>query len=249
MRIRWRSAAPLVATLLAAGCASAVGGRAVPAPDLKPHPVIGQKVKEVLLDAAALSKLLDRPFEPVVHFPPAFGGSELLDDAYLSMSPAECTGVVYMTQRSVYQSAPVRNVATALWQQQGYSTSATDIAEGVIALPSAAEAGSLFATFSEQWKHCDGKTLSVPASSFAQNVITDVSVEYSVVAANVSRQPDAQSVLHAVPEVRALAVRGNCLIEVDVAYVNSADLSGRPAAKTDALTVAHALMDKVSALG
>ncbi|MEC4762336.1 sensor domain-containing protein [Mycobacterium sherrisii] len=249
MRIRWRSAAPLLVTVVAAGCASAIGGHAVPAPDLKPHPVIGQKVKQILLDAAALSKLLDRPFVPVSHFPPTFGGSELLDDAYFSTSPSECTGVVYMTQRSVYGSAPVTNVATALWQQQGYSESATDIAEGVVALPSAADAGALFAKFSEQWKHCDGTTLSVPASSFAQNLITDVTVQDSVVAANLSRQPGAQSVLHAVPEVRAVGVRGNCLIEVDVAYVNSADLSGRPAAKTDALTVAHALMDKVSALG
>lgn len=248
MRIRWRTAAPLLTTVLAAGCTSAIGGHAAPAPDLKPHPVIGATVKQVLLDADALSKLLDRPFAAVSHFPPTFGGSELLDDAYFSTSPPECTGVVYMTQRSVYQSAPVKNIATALWQQRGYSESATDIAEGVVALSSAADAGALFAKFSEQWQHCDGKTLSVPASSFAQNVITAVSVQNSVVAANLSRQPGGQSVLHTVPEVRAVGVRGNCLIEVDVAYVNSADGSGQPAAKTDALTVAHALMDKVSAL-
>ncbi len=76
------------------------------------------------------------------------GGNKILDDAYLSTSPAECTGVVYMTQKSVYQSAPVKNVATALWQEDGYAPTAIDIAEEVIAVPSAGDADALFARFS-----------------------------------------------------------------------------------------------------
>ena len=156
--------------------------------------------------------------------------------------------MVYSTQKSVYQSARVSNIATELWRQEGYAPTATDIAESVIALPTMADANALFARFSEQWKQCDGKTLNVPSSSFVDNAITDVRVTDSVVVANVSKDPGPQSILHAVPEVRALGVRGNCLVEVEVAYVGSTDLSDQPSAKTDAVDVAHAMMDRVSAL-
>ncbi|OBH11584.1 hypothetical protein A5695_18800 [Mycobacterium sp. E1747] len=50
----------LIAVALATGCT--VDGTARPAPNLKPHPVIGQPVKKVLLDDAELSKLLGQSF-------------------------------------------------------------------------------------------------------------------------------------------------------------------------------------------
>ncbi|WAC93247.1 sensor domain-containing protein [Mycobacterium sp. Aquia_213] len=240
--------APLMAVLLATGCAATTGGTARPAPNQLPHPVIGEKVKQVPLDAAALSKLLDRSFQAVSQFPPSFGGGEMLIDAYPLASPAGCVGVVYMTHKSVYQSADVKNVAQALWQQEESSASAIDVAEGVVALPTTAAASALFAKFTEQWKQCDGKTLTVPSSSFTQNAISDVRVADSVVAASVSRQASEDSSLQAVPEVRALGVRGNCLVEVEVALVGSTDLTDQPSAKTDAVAIAHAMMDKVSAL-
>jgi hypothetical protein len=245
---RWWHLAPLAAVLLAAGCDAVVGGAAKPAPNQLPHPVIGETVRQVPLDDAALSKLLGRSFQAVSQFPPAFGGAEMLDDAYPDVSPTECLGVVYMTQKSVYQSAAVTNIATEIWQQEGDTPSAADIAEGVVALPTRTDADALLAKFTEQWRHCDGKTVSVPASSFAQNVVTNVRVADSVVAANISKNPDAQSVLHAVPEVRALGVRGNCLVEVEVAYVGGGELSEQSPAKAEAVTIAHAMMDKVSAL-
>ncbi|GBG39914.1 sensor domain-containing protein [Mycobacterium montefiorense] len=238
----------LLGVLLATGCATAIGGKAVPAPNQLPHPVIGEKVKQVLPDSAALSKLLDRPFQAISQFPPVFGGGEILEDDYPSTSPAECMGVVYMAQKSPYQSADVKNVARELWQQEGSPERAIDIAEGVVALPTMADAIALFAKFSAQWQQCDAKTLTVPASSFVQNVISDVRVKDSVVAAGVSREPGDQSILVAVPEVRALGVRGNCLVEVEAAFVGSTDLTDQPSAKTDAVAIAHAMMDKVSAL-
>jgi hypothetical protein len=241
-------AALIVVAAVVASCSASVDGVAKPAPNLLPHPVIGDTVKNVPLDAAALSKLLGRPFQAVSQFPPVFGGAQILDDAYPSASPAGCIGVVYMTQKSVYQSAGVSNIATELWRQEGYAPTATDIAESVIALPTMADANALFGRFSEQWKQCDGKTLTVPSSSFVDNAITDVRVTDSVLLASVSKDPGAQSILHAVPEVRALGVRGNCLVEVEVAYVSNTDLSDQPAAKTDAVDIAHAMMDKVSAL-
>lgn len=248
MRTVKLAAAVLAVAAAAVGCDAVVGGTAKPAPNQLPHPLIGETVRQVPLDAATLSKLLARRFQAISQFPPVFGGAEILDDAYPDVSPTECLGVIYMTQKSVYQSAGVKNIATQLWQQEGDPATAADIAEGVIALPTRADANALFATFNDQWRHCDGKTVSVPSSSFVENVVTNVRVADSVAAANVSKNPDAQSILHAVPEVRALGVRGNCLVEVEVAYVGTSALSDPSPAQTEAVTIAHALMDKVSAL-
>lgn len=245
---RWCRVAPLVAVLLATGCTATTGGKAAPAPNLLPHPVMGSTVNQVLLDDAALSKLLDRSFQAVSQIPPVFGGAEMLQDDYPSAAPAECVGVVYMTQKSVYQSAKVKNVAIEFWQQQGSSATAIDVAESVVAVSTIADANALFVRFSEQWKQCDGKTLTAPSSSFVQNAITGARVKDSVVAASVSKDPGEQSILHAVPEVRAVGVRGNCLVEVEVAFVGSTDLTDQPSAKTSAVDIAHAMMDKVSAL-
>jgi PknH-like extracellular domain len=250
MSSRWCRVAPLVAVLLATGCTATTGGRAGPAPNLIPHPVIGETIKQVLLDDAALSKLLDRSFQAVSQIPPVFGGGEVLQDDYPSASPAECVGVVYMTQKSVYQSAMVKNVAIEFWQQQGSPATAIDVAESVVAVSTIADANALFVRFSEQWKQCDGKTLTAPSSSFVQNAITGARVKDSVVAASVSKDPGAQSILQAVPEVRALGVRGNCLVEVEVASVGIAYPSDQGPAdlNTSTVAIAHAMMDKVSAL-
>jgi hypothetical protein len=245
---RWCRVAPLVAVLLATGCTATTGGKAAPAPNLLPHPVMGSTVNQVLLDDAALSKLLDRSFQAVSQIPPVFGGAEMLQDDYPSAAPAECVGVVYMTQKSVYQSAKVKNVAIEFWQQQGSSATAIDVAESVVAVSTITDANALFVRFAEQWKQCDGKTLTAPPSSFVANAITDARVKDSVVAASVSKDPGEQSILHAVPEVRAVGVRGNCLVEVEVAFVGSTDLTDQPSAKTSAVDIAHAMMDKVSAL-
>ena len=76
--------------------------------DVAPRPLTGSTIKQVLLDGAALSKLLNQPFKAVPSFPPVFGGSEKLGDSYGSASPADCVGVVYMMQKSAYQSANVK---------------------------------------------------------------------------------------------------------------------------------------------
>jgi hypothetical protein len=241
------AAAMLVAAGMTVSCSVVSDGMAKPAPNLKPRSVVGEPVKQLPLDAAALSQLLGRQFAPVSQFPPVFGGADILDDAYPAASPAECVGVVYMTQKTVYRFATVANVATQLWQQEGDPPTVTDVAESVVALPAMSDATTLFARFSEQWKRCDGKTLTVPSSNFVDNSITDVGVADSVVSARLSKAFGDQSVLHPVPEVRALGVRGNCLIEVEVAYVGSGEPSDQPSTKTDAVAVAHTVMDKVSA--
>jgi hypothetical protein len=250
VRNRWCAVAALLAALLATGCTETTSGKVVPAPNLALRPLTGSTIKQVLLDGAALSKLINQPFQTVPPFPPVFGGSEKLRDDFESAASADCGGVVYMLQKSAYQSADVGNVADEFWRPDGSSTEMSAVHEGIVSMPAAADASALFARFSAQWKKCDGNALTEPSHLFVRDTITDVRVMDSVVAATVSLEPGPGSILAAVPEARAVGVAGNCLVEVEVAFVGitypsdqgSADIS------TSAIKIAHVLMDRVRAL-
>ncbi len=249
MRNRWCCAGPLLALLLATGCTATIAGTARPTPNAAPRPLTGPAIKQALLDGTALSKLLTQPFQGVPAFP-VFGGSENLGDSYGAASPPDCVGVVYMTQKGAYQSADVKNIAGELWRHDGPSVKVDEVDESVVSLATTADADALFAKFSAQWTACDGKTLTVPSSTFVQNAITDVRVADSVVAATVSLGPGAHSILASIPEARAIGVRGNCLVEVEVTFfaVTYPSDQGSADINTSAIDIAHAMMDKIGAL-
>jgi hypothetical protein len=239
-----------LAALLATGCTATTSGKVVPAPNLALRPLTGSTIKQVLLDGAALSKLINQPFQTVPPYPPVFGGSEKLRDRFGSAASADCAGVAYMLQKSAYQSADVRNVADEFWRPDGSSAELSAVHEGVVSLPTAADASAMFARFSEQWKQCDGKALTEPSALFVRDTITDVRVMDSVLAATVSLEPGPGSILAAVPQARAAGVAGNCLVEVEVAFFGITYPSDQGSANigTSAIKIAHALMDKVRAL-
>ena len=190
--------AALLAALLATGCTATTSGKVVPAPNLALRPLTGSTIKQVLLDGAALSKLINQPFQTVPPYPPVFGGGEKLRDKFGSAASADCAGVAYMLQKSAHQSADVRNVADEFWRPDGSSAELGAVHEGVVSLPTAADASALFARFSEQWKQCDGKALTEPSALFVRDTITDVRVMDSVLAATVSLEPGPGSILAAV---------------------------------------------------
>lgn len=250
MRNHWSVVVALLAALLATGCTTMVSGNVVPAPNLAPRPLTGSTIKQVLLDGAALSKLLNQPFQTVPPFPPLFGGSEKLTDRFESPASADCAGVVYMLQKTPYQSADVGTVADEFWRPDDSATEMSAVHEGVVSVPTAADANALFASFSAQWKQCDGKALNEPSHLFVRDTIGDVRVMDSVVAATVELEPGPGSILAAVPEARAVGVAGNCLVEVEVAFVGITYPSDQGSAdvSTSAIKLAHVLMDRVRAL-
>lgn len=247
---RWRWVVPLFAVFLAAGCTTTTTGKAGLAPNAVPRPLMGSLIQRVPLDGAALSTLLNQPFQALPPFPPVFGGSDSLGDSDVSARPADCVGVGYLTQRNVYRSVEVKSVARVSWRHDGSSVKVDDVDEGVVALPSAAAADDLFARFSAQWKECDGTTLTVPASAFGQRSITDVRVADSVVAATVSLRRGTHSILASVPQARAVGVRGNCVVEVAVTFFGITHPSDQGSAdiSTSAVDIAHAMMDRISEL-
>jgi hypothetical protein len=138
------------------------------------------------------------------------------------------------------------------WRRTAKSMQVTSVKEGVVSLASADEASALFAKFSQQWQKCDGATLFLPEGMFKlKGKITNVEVASSVLSATTSigwafSGSDSESI----PEERAIGVRANCLVEVEVDFFNVIDPSpqGPDTFSTKAIDVAQAMMGKVSAL-
>lgn len=244
----------LVLVAVVSGCTSVIAGNVRPAPGLKPRPLTGETIKRVLLDDAALSRILDQPLTTKSDLPPRFGGPEKLQQNFGAVSPAECVGVTLMLAHGAYRSGPVKNVARETWWNAATQPATViDVSEGVVALPTAADATALFATFSQQWDRCNGATVTISSGSVAfADQISDVRVVNSVLAATVSIQTRlaGSPTTGARPEARALGVRGNCLVEVEVAFFSTRNPSdqGTGDVNTSAIDIAHAMMDKVSAL-
>ncbi len=249
-RKRWCIVAPLLVVMSVAGCATTVAGTARSVPSPAQRSLAGPAIEQVLLGDGALSRILNQPFKIDMRFPPRFGGPEqLLDDR--SASLVDCLGVAAMLQRVVYKSGKVKHVAVETWRPAAKSVEMTDVAEGVVSLPTAAEARALFAKFSQQWRKCDGTTVPLPGQVFKLKAKTsDVRLADSVVAATVSTGfalpgPDSASI----PAKRAIGVRGNCLVEVEVDYFNASNPPhlGSGDINSSAAEIAHNMLDEVGA--
>jgi PknH-like protein len=248
------AAALLVIGALATGCGGVVAGTAKPAPNLKPRPLAGATVRQVLLDGDALSRMLNQPF--ATRKPAEFGGPDTLSQKDETVTPANCLGVTAMLQKSVYQSADVKDVASQSWWNNGDPAQVISVIEGVVALPSAAQAQALFTQFSQQWQQCNGTTTTEQTGPISTtNVISDVRVadaSNTVVAATntaTSVLPNMPA-LQPTPQARAIGVRLNCLVEVEVVFFGDrrpAD-PGSGNLDTSGIDIARAMMDKVSAL-
>ncbi|OBI13816.1 hypothetical protein A5712_04760 [Mycobacterium sp. E2327] len=254
MRILGPATALMLVAAVAGGCGGVVGGTAKPAPNLKPRPLTGDTVRRVLLDGDVLSRMLNQPF--ATRKPAEFGGPDVLSQKDETVSPANCLGVTAMLQKSVYQSADVKDVAAQSWWNNGDPAQVISVIEGVVALPSAAQAQALFAQFSQQWQQCNGTTTTEQNGPISTTiVIGDVRVpdaSKTIVAATntaTSVLPNMPP-LRPTPQARAIGVQLNCLVELEVVFFGERRPSdpGSGNLDTSGIDVARAMMDKVSAL-
>ncbi len=173
-------------------------------------------------------------FKTRAEFPPRFGGRDLLFP--LDTSPSGCAGVVFELDKSGYETADVGNVAQESWWTVGVrGVKIIHVSEAVVALPTAVAADALFARFGQEWSRCNGATvhLNFPSGGDPTAAISDVRAADSVLAATVES-------FHTLVSARAVGVRVNCLVEVDVAFFHQPDGT--------AVNIAHRMMDKVSRL-
>jgi len=241
----------LVAAVLAVGCSPVVAGTSKPAPTLKPRPLTASVLRRVPLDNIALSRMLDQPF--VNRQQPVFGGPDKLGDAGGDGSSADCLGVTAMLQRSVYEPSDVHDVMWETWWNDGDPAQVISVIEGVATLPSAAQAQALFAKFPQQWQQCkDATTTEQTGPIKTTTVVNDVSVADSVVAATNTATAELPNMepLQATPQARAVGVRLNCIVEVEVVFFGDRNPSDPGSANPDtsAVDIVHAMMKRIDAL-
>ncbi|CAJ1496128.1 sensor domain-containing protein [[Mycobacterium] kokjensenii] len=243
------AAGALAVVLPVGGCTTVVTGAVRPAPDLAPTPVTGMAVRQVLLDDAELSKLAGQPFRSDPSLPPRFGGLDELPDGWESAEPHDCIGAAVGGQREVYSSGGVRDVAHEFWDSTSEDSPLTGVAEAVIALGSAADADALFEEFARRWGSCDGAVVirDGGADDETSGEVTDVANDGTVLTAVVHTTVDGDAGLRV---SRALAVRVNCIVDVDVFWFADEDDESAvpPAGDTTAADLARAMLDKVRSL-
>ncbi len=240
-----------VVAALAVGCGSVVDGTMKPAPNLKPRPLSGRAVEHVLLDGKVLSRMLGQPF--VARQPAKFGGAERLDEREAPAESADCLGVSAMLQKSVYGSADVQDVASVSWWNDGDPAQVISVMQGVVALPSAEQAQALFAKFPQQWQRCGGRTTTEETGPISTTtVIGEVQALDSVVAVTNTATATLPNMpaLQPTPQARAIGVRLNCIVEVEMVFFGDRQPTDPGSADPDssAVDVARAMMEKVSHL-
>jgi PknH-like extracellular domain len=246
-----RAVALLSIGLVAAGCTVLTGGKAQIPPRFIPRSVTGPTVQLVLLGYSTLSRILNQPFTIDPRIPPRFGGPETLQDLG-SESPARCLGVAEMLHQSIYQSSKVSDVAVEAWRHAAKYAELTGVKEGVVSLATPADAEALFARFSQQWQQCDGQEVPLPDPVLRLKArISNVQVAPSVLAGTVSvgfASPGTDA--GSVPAGRAIGLRGNCLVEVEVDYFNGSttSLEESSAIRATSVRLAQIMMDKISEL-
>ncbi len=113
--------------------------------------------------------------------------------------------------------------------------------------PSAAQAQEQFAKFPQQWQQCkDATTIEQTGPIKTTTVVNDVRVTDSVVAATNTATAELPNMepLQATPQARAVGVRMNCIVEVEVVFFGDRNPSDPGSANPDtsAVDIAHAMM-------
>lgn len=245
----------LVTVVLATGCTRIVDGAMEPAEGLAPRPLAGQTVGEVLPDGDELSEILDQAVKEDSYVTPRSGGIEELPDGLATeadASPHDCVGAVTPMQRSTYESADVTDISSEQWEGDEPGAAVLAVEVGVVAVDTVADANALFDNFADQWKDCEDTTVTIVKEEvrggYFTDTVTDVRVADSVLAATIEfghTMDESTS-----PVARAIGVRANCLVEVDVAFYSnpSARTAGPAGPESVAIDIARVMMDKITEL-
>jgi hypothetical protein len=208
--------------LLLSGCTTVTDGTVQPSEGLPLGPLTGSELAEVLPTEAQMADVLGDRLGPSPNAPKESGGLSDMADGLSSdaeASPHDCVGATSPLQRSIYQDTGLTEFASFNWRlPDSASGDVIGATTGTVAFPGAAEANDAFAAFVEQWEDCDGTVVEIPTDDgdYFTDEITNVRVENSVLSADVATAREPDSIRW--PRVRAIGVRANCLVEVDVSF-------------------------------
>lgn len=238
----------LTASALCAGCTTTVAGTARPARASGGPGAQQASLVSVLPTEGEISDAVGNQLN--LHgFPPQTGGIELLpngirtnDDA----SPIECVGPTGALLRLTYENSPVREAVTANFWNYDFDAAASSANVGAVRLASANDAQSLFSTFAQRWRDCQGKTV-VGHTHDSANTELYSRIENVVLAGPVLSATIIVWDNHHTPESpneRAVGVKANVIVEADVAITKP-----RAQAEERAIDVVKLMLDKVADVG
>jgi hypothetical protein len=211
-----RSARSTIAALsvcaVLAGCASApVDGAPVVHIAEAAKPSVSRALDRVLPTGNELATILGTPgfMGQLVK-----GGPDMLLQGVSKSdaTPVDCVSAGYRLEKIVYQTSPVRSVASQSWiggDQNGPSYSGFF---GAVQFATPGDAQAFFAASADKWHRCNGQTLVLHQPEHGADGlsrITDVVVDSRTVSAVVLRA-DGSAIQ------RALGVASDCIVDVEV---------------------------------
>ncbi|OBK94281.1 hypothetical protein A5645_01615 [Mycobacterium asiaticum] len=206
----------LCAGLLISGCATTVDGTARYSPSPSSMaPVVQIMPTDEEIRAAVGNELQQNP-------PPRVGGIEVLPDGIRTdkdAAPIECLGAVSPRMHIVYEKGPVRDAAVQDYWNYDLDVAASKATAAAIKFASTADAERLFATFVQQWQHCQGTTLTMftwdSSKTQLYHQVTDVQVRGPLLSATILSWDNHHTPQF--PVERAVGVESDVIVDVQVA--------------------------------
>jgi PknH-like extracellular domain len=251
VQVHWRRAIVLVlGCLLLAGCTKVADGSAIAARGLQLGPLSGADLEKILPTESELAKVLGESIPPDPDKPQVKGDLSDMADGLATesdASPHKCVGVIAELQRSIYQDTKMTEFASARWREPSGSTSdLTRVITAVVAFPSTSDANDAFDDFAKQWKSCDGTLVKIPiASDYFGDDISNVQNEDAVMSADIEVTRSSNSIRW--PNLRAIGVRANCLVEVELTFFGGAAAPTK--FRDTAIAVTRSMMDRIAEVG
>ncbi|OBG54850.1 MULTISPECIES: sensor domain-containing protein [unclassified Mycobacterium] len=227
-------------SLLGTGCVTTVAGTPT---RTGPLGASALPLEQVLPDDAEVSVAVGNELPP--HSPPLVGGIEVLPNGIRDAggaAPIECLGAVDPAMRLVYETGPVRRVATQRYWNYGSGVQVSSATAAAIELATASDAQRLFASFVQQWQHCTDTTVTMythdESATELYSKVTDVRVDGPVLSATVIAWDNHHT--PPTPDERAVGTAGDVIADVKVAVAPHVQ------AGTRAVDVVQAMLRKVS---
>ncbi|HEX2286198.1 MAG TPA: sensor domain-containing protein [Mycobacterium sp.] len=248
---RYRHSLAVAGCLLLSGCTTVIDGTARPGEGLPLGPLTRSELEAVLPTEDEIADIVGDRLRPDPDEPAVSGGLSDMADGLRSeaeASPHDCVGTTSPLQRSIYQDTGVTDFTTFDWQlPESDSGDVLGMTTGVAAFPSTATANDAFESFVKQWQACDGIVVKLPTDDgdYFTDSISGVQVENSVVSADIATAKPSASIRW--PRLRAIGVRANCLVEVDVSFYGG----DSPPRGLDnaAIELAHFMMNRIAEVG
>lgn len=235
--------------MVTAGCA--VAGTAQPADFPAGIVGAGRSAPDVLPSETELSSIVGTAIASRGRFSPSATTLGELPDIllYSRVSPVECLGVSVPFDSTTYRNTHARAVAYHSWDNRNAAgqrpVSFYRMSAGAFALAAPSNASALFYKFADQWQRCRGMSTrfsSTPAPddtlfNIAQVKPTDAMITAAVIVSDAVNQAPVSL------NQRALAVRSNCIVDVEVRQMGWR--LGDPVSADFAVKIATLMLDKV----